>query len=179
VPLVVVEMLELKDVSEPPEIKDLRALLEKRVIWDQLEPSELKVHRVREVVKENLDLRDCPDPKDLLAQLVHLVKREEEVFVENLVNRDLAEKLEAPVWLVLRVSQDVVVVVVKRDPLVMLVSPVLLVDLDPLDPKELKEVLVPSELLVKRELRDPVDLLDPKVLPVSLDPLDPPVLWVL
>lgn len=67
----------------------------------------------------------------------------------------------------------------KRDPLVMLVSPVLLVDLDPLDPKELKEVLVPSELLVKRELRDPVDLLDPKVLPVSLDPLDPPVLWVL
>lgn len=97
VPLVVVEMLELKDVSEPPEIKDLRALLEKRVIWDQLEPSELKVHRVREVVKENLDLRDCPDPKDLLAQLVHLVKREEEVFVENLVNRDLAEKLEAPV----------------------------------------------------------------------------------
>lgn len=71
------------------------------------------------------------------------------------------------------------VVVVKRDPLVMLVSPVLLVDLDPLDPKEPKEVLVPSELLVKRELRDPVDLLDPKVLPVSLDPLDPPVLWVL
>jgi hypothetical protein len=52
---------------------------------------------VPEVVKENLDLRDCPDPKDLLAQLVHLVKREEEVFVENLVNQDLAEKLEAPV----------------------------------------------------------------------------------
>jgi hypothetical protein len=32
VPLVVVEMLALKDVSEPPEIKDLKALLEKRVI---------------------------------------------------------------------------------------------------------------------------------------------------
>jgi len=61
---------------------------------DLLVQLELKDFKGHVVLKENQDPKDCRDLKDQLAQLGLLVKREAEVFVENLVNLDKEEKLE-------------------------------------------------------------------------------------
>jgi len=71
---------------------DLRDVLVPLVMLDQLELRDFKEHVGLRV---NLDLKDCQDLKDQLVPLVPRVKREQEVFVENLVNLAKEEKLVA------------------------------------------------------------------------------------
>lgn len=88
-------MLELKDVLVPLVMLDQSDQLVRREILDLRAKLELKAFKEHAVLRVSLDPKDCQDPKDLLDPLVLLVKREAEVFVENLVNLAKEEKLVA------------------------------------------------------------------------------------
>jgi len=90
-------MLVLKDVLAHLVIRDQLGQLVNKEMLDLLVQLELKDFKGHVVLKENQDLKDCPDLKGQPAQLVLLVKREAEVCVENLVNLAKEEKLEVPV----------------------------------------------------------------------------------
>ena len=88
-------MLDLRDVLVPLVMLDQLDQLVRREMLDLLVQLELRDFKEHVGLRVKLDLKDCQDLKDQLVPLVPRVKREQEVFVENLVNLAKEEKLVA------------------------------------------------------------------------------------